>query len=100
MNAVEDRWPGPVCKQPVCLIKSKNLRDEDLAGLIVRGLARADAATAISDEKRIEPRDVCMDCALRVVRGRKAYLTVAEEELLIEAARWSARRRRRQGRPL
>jgi hypothetical protein len=91
----EERDPSPFCTQPECLLQNSDVGPEQLADIVIGALAGEDLSVLESDGKGINRRDVCTDCALRVVQGGAPYRTEDEQKSLVSAANWSRRRSRR-----
>ena len=68
----------PVCEQPSCALKQGHMNQLRLADLLIRALSKDGTVDCIPNRTRIIPRSVCIECAHRVIRGRRALLTRAE----------------------
>ena len=81
----EDReWASPVCVQPECALRKIEFNRTRLAELLVEAISRDGERSLVSERERIVPRRVCSECALRVVRGQRAFLTADEKSRVIE----------------
>jgi hypothetical protein len=70
----------PVCEQPECALRQGHINRPRLADLLIRALSKKDSIDRIPEQARITPRNVCIECAQRVIRGHKPLLTMAERE--------------------
>ncbi len=59
------------CTQPECLLWEKGVDCGSLAELVVRVLSGEDVSNVMAGKSPIEPREQCLDCVLRVMRGGK-----------------------------
>ena len=70
----------PVCEQPHCALKQGHMNRPRLADLLVRALSKRNTIDEIPERTRIAPREVCIECAQRVIRGHRPLLTSTERE--------------------
>ncbi len=77
-------WPSPVCAQPECGLRRIQFNRTRLAELLVQAVARDGEAKPVSERERIVPERICFDCALRVVRGQRPFLTADERNRITE----------------
>lgn len=87
-----------VCVQPWCLLKKKGLTVEDIARFLIKSLAGEPHQVENPESRRIVARSQCILCALRVMQGRKAFLSHAEWDHLDDLGHWHHKRQRRQQR--
>ncbi len=57
------------CTQPECLLWEEGVDCRSLAELVVPVRAGEDVSNVMAGKSPIHPRECCMDCALRVMRG-------------------------------
>lgn len=84
-----------VCTQPGCLLHRAELTTEQVAEILIQVLSRNSTESLIDESERIFVRPRCKHCALRVMQGRKAYLTEAEWSHLDDLGHWHYRRQKR-----
>ena len=70
----------PICEQPKCALKQGHMNRPRLADLLVRALSKKNSIDEIPERMRITPREVCIECAQRVIRGHRPLLTSVERE--------------------
>lgn len=90
-----DHGAKAVCTQPGCLLKRAGFNVEHLAKFLIQTLAGECMEGIVLESERILARPQCTHCALRVMQGRKAYLTEAEWSHLDDLGGWHHRRQRR-----
>lgn len=73
----------PVCEQPSCALKQGHMNRPRLADLLIRALSKEGLVDCIPEHTRIAPRKVCVECAQRVIRGRRPLLTTGEREKIL-----------------
>jgi len=80
----EDReWASPVCVQPECALRKIEFNRTRLAELLVEAISRDGETSLVPEHEKIVPRKVCSECALRVVRGQRPFLTADEKSRVI-----------------
>ena len=84
-----------VCVQPDCLFRRPGFNAKHLAEFTVRALAGEPLTKIVSKSEMILARPQCIDCALRVMQGRKTIPTKEEWIHLDGLGHWHHRRRRR-----
>jgi len=94
-TSVIDTGNRTTCVQPYCLLKGAGMNAHHLAKLVVRILAGEPLESMVPKPKRISLRLQCVPCALRIMQGRKAYLTEYEWKRLDDLGHWHHRRQRR-----
>lgn len=87
-----------LCTQPGCLLRRTGFSAEHLAGILIQLLSGKSMESLIGASERISARPQCVDCALRVMQGGKAFLSGAEWGHLDELGNWHYRRERRRQR--
>lgn len=83
-EANDHEWPGRLCTQPQCAFRDLEFNRTHLAELLVKAIAREGTTEPVPDEQRIVPRKACFECALRVVRGQRPFLTADERDRILE----------------
>lgn len=84
-----------VCTQPFCALRRAQGREDLISEVVLRALSGEDATDLVSADQRIARRDVCRECVRRALNGQRILPTLAQQDQLRRAARWSHRRRRR-----
>ena len=90
--------PTTICVQPDCLLRRVNLNVEYLAKILVGTLEGNSMDPLVPLSERINSRPHCTDCALRVLRGKRAFLTQPEWDHLNDLGQWHHRRSRKSDR--
>ncbi len=86
-----------VCTQPWCPLRDKEAGSAFIGELVIRVVSGEDVHDVIPSNRTINRRDVCRECAERVMRDLTPLLTVAQRDRTIEAGHRSYRRHRRKG---
>jgi len=87
-----------VCKNAGCLLKKKDFNSQHLAEFIIKTLAGASVESLFLASEQTTAKPQCTQCALRVMQGRKAFLTETEWDHLDHLGHWHHRRQRRRER--
>ena len=94
-NLITEPGSRTICVQPGCLLKRKDFNAQHLAEFFIRTLAGESMEIMAPESERIIARPQCTHCALRVMQGRKAFLTETEWGHLDDLGHWHHRRQRR-----
>lgn len=84
-----------ICTQPACLLRAPEVDRAYLAELLGRMLTGEDTKDLIPEGRRIEHRDACATCVMRVLDGARPFPTEKEVQRLSDLGHWSYRRQRR-----
>ena len=87
-----------VCKNAGCLLKKKDFNSQNLAEFIIGTLAGASVESMFSESEKTTANPKCTQCAMRIMQGRKAFLTESEWDHLDNLGHWHHRRQRRKER--
>lgn len=91
--------PQPRCTQPNCYLQQPGIDKAEVADFVVSALEHEYGDELVPASFRIERREVCRDCVMRVMQERAPYLTDEQYETelkkLAKAGHWSYRRYRR-----
>ena len=87
-----------VCTQPWCPLRDKEAGSAFIAELVLRIVSGEDAHDVIPSNQTINRRDVCRECAKRVMRDLTPLLTVAQRDRAVEEGHRFYRKHRRKSR--
>jgi len=94
-NLITEPGSRTICVQPGCLLKRKGFNTQHFAEFFIQALAGESMEIMAPESERIIARPQCTHCALRVMQGRKAFLTETEWGHLDDLGHWHHRRQRR-----
>jgi hypothetical protein len=97
-NLITEPGSRTSCVQPGCLLKRKDFNAQHLAEFFIRILVGESMEFMAPESEPIIARPQCTHCALRVMQGRKAFLTETEWNHLDDLGHWHHRRQRRRER--
>ena len=83
-DADEHEWPGRLCVQPKCGFRDKEFNRTHLAELLVKAMSKEGSTEPVPEEQQITPRKACIECALRVMRGQRPFLTEDERDRILK----------------
>lgn len=83
-DANEQEWPGRLCTQPQCAFRDVECNRTHLAELLLNAVSRVGTAKPVAEEQQIVPRKACVECATRVIRGQRPFLTAEERDRILE----------------